>query len=86
VMALPRQFLQGLMDTPDDWALRTVFADWCLDNDRPGVAACLLWMVRQRKRPYRGWAGRGTWFNADTIKEGLGDPESDIPGVVFGML
>ncbi len=85
-MLLPRQFVEGLAESPDDWALRNVFADWCAENDRQGVAACLLWMVRRKKRPYRGSGGRGTWFNADTISPGLGDPESDIPAAVFGLL
>src|SRR5262245_12277078 len=79
-MSLPRQFVEGLALSPDDWA------DWCVENDVQGVAACLRWMVHRQKRPYRGSAGRGTWFNADTIMSGLGDPESDIPGAVFGLL
>ena len=85
-MPLPKQFLEGLATTPEDWALRAVFADWCEENDRPAVAACLLWMARRHKRPYQGTAGRATWFNADTISTGLGDPQSDIPGAVFGRL
>ena len=85
-MGLPKQFIEGLARAPDDWQLRGVFADWCEENDWPGLAACLRWMARRRKRPYRGTAERATWFNADTISSGLGDPESDIPGAVYALL
>ena len=43
-------------------------------------------MIRQRKRPYSGSPHRASWFNAATIGQGLGDPESDIPGPVYEQL
>lgn len=85
-MTLRDQFLTELTETPDDWTLRCIFADWCDDNNQPEVAACLKWMIDRRKRPYRGSHGRATWFNADTITSGLGDPESDIPGAIYDQL
>src|SRR5262249_18385246 len=27
-----------------------------------------------------------SWFNADTVSPGLGDPESDVPGALFELL
>jgi uncharacterized protein (TIGR02996 family) len=87
-MSMLEQFLDELARSPDDWALRGVFADWCEDNRQPALAACLRWMARRRKRAYRGAAGRGTWFNADTIGPDLRDrdPESNVPGLIFGLL
>jgi uncharacterized protein (TIGR02996 family) len=79
-------FLEGLAQTPDDWDLRRVVADWCEENGQSGRADCLRWMSRQKKRPYQGSSGSASWFNAETIDPGLGDPESDIPGAVYGVL
>jgi hypothetical protein len=85
-MSILDQLLKDLSGAPDDWSLRGVIADWAEDNNRPQLAECLRWMIRQHKRPYHGSSGGGTWFNEDTIAEGLGDPESDIPGEVFTRL
>ena len=85
-MTLPMQFVEGLARAPGDWDLRAVFADWCEENAEADVAACLRWMVRHEKRPYHGSSDRATWFNADTIGQGLGDPESDIPAAIFTLL
>src|SRR5947209_4312189 len=75
-----------LARNPDDWALRSVFADWCEDNGQPGVAACLHWMVKHHKRPHSSSDQSFTWFNADEIGPDLGDPESDIPGAIYARL
>jgi uncharacterized protein (TIGR02996 family) len=80
------QFLKDLAGAPDDWALRGVFADWAEDHARPELADCLRWMVRRRKRPYRASGQRGVWFDADFTPAGLGDPESNIPGALYGYL
>jgi hypothetical protein len=85
-MSILDQFLNDLAGTPEDWALRGVLADWAEDNSRPQLAECLRWMIRRQKRHYHGSSGGGTWFNAETIAEGLGDPESDIPAAVFTQL
>jgi hypothetical protein len=85
-MSMVEQFLKDLETTPEDWRVRGIFADWCEDNTQPQLAACLRWMTRLHKRPYHGASGRATWFNADTISSGLGDPESDIPGVIYDLL
>ena len=85
-MSILDQLLKDLSGSPDDWSLRGVIADWAEDNNRPQLAECLRWMIRQNKRPYHGSSGGGTWFNEDTIAEGLGDPESDIPAEVFTRL
>jgi hypothetical protein len=85
-MSILDQFLNDLAGAPEDWALRGVLADWAEDNNRPQLAECLRWMIRRQKRPYHGSSGGGTWFNAETIAEGLGDPESDIPAAVFTLL
>src|SRR5262249_61345683 len=79
-------FREGLVQTPEDWDLRRVVADWCEDNGHAGRADCLRWMSRLKKRPYRGSSGVASWFNADTIDTGLGDPESDIPGAIYVLL
>jgi hypothetical protein len=85
-MTILDQFLEELGQGPDDWKLRGIVADWAEDNNRPELAECLRWMVRLRKRPYHSTAGGATWFNVETIAEGLGDPESDIPAAVFAIL
>ena len=43
-------------------------------------------MIGHHKRPYNREVRKATWFNADTIPSGLGDPESDIPGLLFRLL
>src|SRR5262245_29155310 len=76
-------FFEDLETKPDDWAVRSVFADWCEDNGQPELAECLRWMVRMRKRPYHGQDRWFTWFNADKISKGMGDQESDVPEPVY---
>lgn len=85
-MSILDQLLNDLGQTPDDWKLRGVLADWFEDNSRPEESACVRWMIRHQKRPYHGSSSGATWFNADTVADGLGDPESDIPGSVFELL
>lgn len=85
-MTMLQQFLDELARSPEDWKLRGVMADWCEDNQEAHRAECLRWMIRQRKRPYLKLNTRATWFNADRISPGLGDPESDIPEVLFKQL
>jgi uncharacterized protein (TIGR02996 family) len=79
-------YYQDLARSPEDWALRSVFADWCDDNGKPEVAEALRWMVKNHKRPHSSSTESFTWFNADTIGKGLGDPESDIPGAYYKLL
>lgn len=85
-MSILQQLLADLADAPGDWKLRGVLADWCEDNREPVLAECLRWMIARQKRPYVGSADRASWFNADTISDGLGDPESDVPGPVYDLL
>lgn len=85
-MTIHSQLLTEVAADPEDWKLREVLADWFEDNSRPVCAECLRWMVRNKKRPYLGSADRASWFNAETIRSGLGDPASDIPGEVFKRL
>lgn len=85
-MSILVPFLEDLGRTPEDWILRSVLADWCEDNQQLELASCLRWMIKHHKRPYHASTGRATWFNADTISSGLGDPESDLPGVLFQHL
>jgi len=85
-MSTREQLLADLCSAPENWELRGVLADWCEDNDLSEQAACLRWMIRHHKRPYHGTQQRATWFNADTIAPGLGDPESDLPGELFRLL
>lgn len=86
-MSIRDQMLDDLAKVPEDWKLRGMIADWCEDNDRPDEAAALRWMVKHQKRPYHGTTSRSaTWFNAETIGPGLGDPESDLPEPVFAQL
>jgi uncharacterized protein (TIGR02996 family) len=79
-------FFEDLAEKPEDWQVRGVFADWCEDNGKPELAECLRWMIRRQKRPYHGSGTSFTWFNADTIRAGMGDPESDLPGRVYDRL
>ncbi len=85
-MTILDHFLQDLAKTPSDWDFLGLVADWAEDNDQPYLAECLRWMIRQRKRPNLDVSGTGTWFNAETIPEGLGDPESDVPAVLYKLL
>jgi uncharacterized protein (TIGR02996 family) len=87
-MTILDQFLNDLAGAPEDWTLRGVLADWADDNSQPQLAECLRWMIRCQKRPYPDKSGRGTWFNAETIRKDLdlGDPESDIPAALFTQL
>ncbi len=85
-MSTQEQLLDDLASAPGDWKLRGVLADWYEDNDQPEEAACLRWMIQQHKRPYRESDHGASWFNADTVPPGLGDPESDIPGPLFQEL
>jgi hypothetical protein len=85
-MSILDQFLEDLQKAPEDWSLRGVIADWGEDNNRPELAGCLRWMIRKRKRPYHGASGAATWFNAETVAQDLGDPESDIPAAIFNLL
>jgi uncharacterized protein (TIGR02996 family) len=79
-------FYEELSRNPGDWGVRSVMADWCEEHDRTLHAECLRWMVRHRKRPLHSLLGTFTWFNADTILGDLGDPESDVPGVIYRYL
>src|SRR5947208_9118 len=85
-MSILDQFLDDLAQNPDDRSLRGVVADWAEDNNRPDLAACLRWMIKHGKRPYHGSSGGATWFNAETVSPGLGDPESDIPAALYKQL
>ena len=85
-MSILQHFLDDLCATPEDWALRGVVADWAEDNDQPRLAEALRWMIRHQKRPYLDSTGTGTWFNAETVSPGLGDPEADIPEEVYTHL
>jgi len=80
------KFLEDLAANPSDTHTRGVMADWAEDNDRPLLAECLRWMVKNDKRPYSGSSGGGTWFNKETIADGLGDPESDLPAEIYSKL
>ena len=85
-MSTREQLLEDLCREPEDWKLRGVLADWYDDNDQADPAACLRWMIRHKKRPYHGARQGATWFNANTVAPGLGDPESDIPEELFRLL
>ncbi len=79
---LKDQFLSDLEKAPECWQTRGVFADWAEDNGLMDLAACLRWMVKNQKRPYK----KNVWFNADTIANDLGDPMSDVPGAIYKLL
>src|SRR5262249_35900394 len=85
-MSVRDQLLDDLCRKPEDWKLRNVLADWYEDNNHPEEAACLRWMLENKKRPYHGSSPSASWFNADTVSPGLGDPESDVPGALFELL
>lgn len=79
-------FLTEIQKKPEDWNIRMVLADWYEDNGRSDLAECLRWVSSHKKRPYHGSSKVFTWFNADRIQPGLGDPESDIPEAVYQLL
>ena len=85
-MSMHERFLADLLETPDDRALRGVYADWCEDNELTELAECLRWMAAGGKRPMRGSTGAGTWFNGDAIAPDLGDEESDLPEGLYRRL
>src|SRR5262249_17286822 len=50
-------------------------------------AACLRWMVKHQKRPYRSPdQGLFIWFHDEALTEDLGDHGSDIPAAVYSRL
>jgi hypothetical protein len=81
---MKNDFIWELSKNPGDFITRSVFADWCEDNDEPELSECLRWMVKNNKRPYKA-EGKNefAWFNADSITGNLGDTESDIPGKLY---
>ena len=85
-MATLESLYEQLTDKPEDWALRNVLADWYEEQGQQAAADSLRWTVRRRKRPYHGSSSIFTWFNADAIGPGLGDPESDLPGALYKHL
>jgi hypothetical protein len=85
-MSVRDQLLDDLCRAPDDWKLRGVLADWFEDNNHAPEAECLYWMIKNKKRPYHGSSPQASWFNADKVGPGLGDPESDVPGAVYDLL
>src|SRR5262249_10285836 len=48
------------------WKLRNLLADWFEDNNHHEEAACLRWMLENKKRPYHGSSPSASWFNEDT--------------------
>lgn len=80
------KFLEDLCNDPNNWTLRGVIADWAEDNGISELAQCLRWMITNKKRPYHGENNRATWFNAETISQGLGDNSSDIPAILYNAL
>ena len=73
---------EGLTQTPDDWQLRNVLADWYEEAGQQDVADCLRWMVQTHKRPYRSTSGAYHWFHAERVTT-ASDPESDLPESVY---
>jgi hypothetical protein len=85
-MSVRDQLLEEVSMKSEDWKLRNILADWYDDNNLPEESACVRWMLEHRKRPYHASSPYATWFNADTIKEDLGDHESDIPGKIYDKM
>lgn len=61
----PTQWWALLAQSPSDWDLRLVFADWLEDHDEPELAQGQRWQVEHRRRPERIQPGNGLawcWF------------------------
>jgi uncharacterized protein (TIGR02996 family) len=86
----PRDELSALYDDlaadPGNPGLRKVLGDWLEDHDQPAAAECVRWTAANGKRPYPGSARSFVWFDAGKVDESLGDPESNLPAELFGLL
>ncbi len=87
MQTVKEQLFADLYANPNDWRMRNVVFDWYEDNGCPDEAACLTWMLENRKRPYSsGTDSVASWFNGGKIQSDLGDGESDLPEEVYNLL
>lgn len=72
---------------PENWRLRQVLADHYEDHGLPKEAEWLRWMARHQKRPQVARVSmRAYWFHAEAMNSDAGDPQSDLPGVLYFRL
>jgi hypothetical protein len=76
---------QELDQSPDDWLLRAILADWFEEAGQQCCADAVRWMVRAHKRPYHSTSDTYHWFNADRVTT-TSDPDSDIPDAIYQLL
>jgi hypothetical protein len=79
------------VEVPTHFEERNELADWCSDVGLLPEHEALIWCVQRRKRPGMSVTNEGLqpgafWFNADTIAEGLGDEESNLPSSLWEKL
>ena len=82
-----KTWLEDLTTSPDDQNIRGVMADYAADMGDSLLEECLRYMVSNKLRPYTAPESNvWMWFNKDKIASVLEDPESDIPGDLYGEL
>lgn len=81
-MTVLDQLYKALSEAPDDWATRSILADWFEDAGQPHTAQSVRWMVDHHKRPYKSMRETFHWFNAERVTTDT-DPASDIPEAVY---
>ena len=80
------QFLDEMEAAPDDFTIRSIFADWCEDNGKEELAECLRWMVENGKRPRIMTRPIVEWVWYDEESYVDIDVESDLPSNIFKRL
>ncbi len=65
---------------------RGIWREYCEDNHMQEEADILAWMIENDKYPYVSSTPQGSWFNGQSINDGLGEPGSDIPPEVYTAL
>lgn len=66
----PAAFYLALEQTPGDPVTLQAFADWCEEQGDPDRAACLRWLARKGRFPFRYHAGAGLNVASPSLKEG----------------
>ena len=81
-MTTPDALYESLVHAQNDWQARSVLADWYEEAGQQDAADAIRWLVRHRKRPFRGSNGTYHWFN-EGRKTNDTDPESDLPEPLY---
>lgn len=82
-----------MVEDPEDWEARLVYADWLEERDLFQEAKVQRWLADNKKRPftttlqYYFWYEEDTAFDNDTHQQNdETDPQSDLPVKLFVLL